>query len=100
MTSSIASAGETLAPLMREAGFRYVFLGIENILDGALAFLRESARNAAREKGRQVGNATESAIDVLHRHKMYVVGGLIVGNPTDTRAAIDADLTLSRAQGD
>ena len=100
MTSSIASAGETLAPLMREAGFRYVFLGIENILDGDLAFLRASAKNAAREKGRQVGNATESAIDVLHRHKMYVVGGLIVGNPTDTRESIEANLTFARDQVD
>ncbi len=100
MTSSIASAGETLAPLMREAGFRYVFLGIENILDGDLAFLRASAKNAAREKGRQVGNATEAAIDVLHRHKMYVVGGLIVGNPTDTRESIEANLTFARAQVD
>ena len=36
MTSAIAAAGETLAPLMRQAGFRYVFLGIENILDDDL----------------------------------------------------------------
>src|SRR5215475_8462340 len=28
MTSAIANHGETLAPLMRKAGFRYVFLGI------------------------------------------------------------------------
>ena len=34
MTSPIAMHGETLAPLMRQAGFRYVFLGIENILRG------------------------------------------------------------------
>ena len=40
MTASIATHGETLAPLMREAGFRYVFLGIENILDEDLAFLK------------------------------------------------------------
>src|SRR5438034_9726449 len=33
MTSSIANHGEKLAVLMRRAGFRYVFLGIENILD-------------------------------------------------------------------
>src|SRR5438046_6967894 len=32
MTSAIANHRETLVPLMREAGFRYVFLGIENIL--------------------------------------------------------------------
>ena len=100
MTSSIASAGETLAPLMREAGFRYVFLGIENILDGDLAFLRASAKNATRREGRQVGNATEAAIDILHRHKMYVVGGLIVGNPTDTRESIEANLAFARAQVD
>ena len=58
MTSSIAARGETLAPLMREAGFRYVFLGIENVLDEDLAFLKASAKNARREAGRSVGNAT------------------------------------------
>jgi radical SAM superfamily enzyme YgiQ (UPF0313 family) len=96
MTSSIAAHGETLAPVMREAGFRYVFLGIENILDEDLAFLRARAKNAQREAGRQVGNATTKAIEVLHRHGMYVVGGLIVGNPTDTRESIDANLTFAR----
>ena len=39
-------AGAADAP----AGFRYVFLGIENILDDDLAFLRASAKNAARER--------------------------------------------------
>jgi anaerobic magnesium-protoporphyrin IX monomethyl ester cyclase len=100
MTSSMAAAGETLAPLMRAAGFRYVFLGIENILDDDLAFLRASAKNAAREHGRRVGNATEAAIDVLHRHGMYVVGGLIVGNPQDTRESIEANLAFARERVD
>jgi radical SAM superfamily enzyme YgiQ (UPF0313 family) len=96
MTSSIAAKGETLAPLMRRAGFRYVFLGIENILDEDLAFLRARAKNVQRESGRQVGNATTKAIDILHRHGMYVVGGLIVGNPSDTRESIDANLAFAR----
>ena len=96
MTSSIAAHGDALAPLMRQAGFRYVFLGIENILDEDLVFLRARAKNARREGGRQVGNATTTAIDVLHRHDMYVVGGLIVGNPTDTRESIDANLSFAR----
>jgi radical SAM superfamily enzyme YgiQ (UPF0313 family) len=100
MTSSIAAKGETLAPLMRRAGFRYVFLGIENILDEDLGFLRARAKNAQRESGRQVGNATLAAIDVLHRHGMYVVGGLIVGNPSDTRESIDTNLTFARAYVD
>jgi anaerobic magnesium-protoporphyrin IX monomethyl ester cyclase len=96
MTSSIASGGEKLAPLMRQAGFRYVFLGIENILDEDLGFLRARAKNAEREHGRRVGNATIKAVETLHRHGMYVVGGLIVGNPGDTRESIEANLTFAR----
>lgn len=100
MTSAIASGGERLAPLMRRAGFRYVFLGIENILDEDLAFLRANAKNAERQHGRRVGNATATAIDLLHRHGMYVVGGLIVGNPGDTRASIEANLQFARSHVD
>jgi len=96
MTSSIANHGKTLAPLMRRAGFRYVFLGIENILDGDLAFLRASAKNTAREDGRDAGNATLKAINYIRRNQMYVVGGLIVGNPSDTRESIEANLDFAR----
>jgi anaerobic magnesium-protoporphyrin IX monomethyl ester cyclase len=96
MTSSIAAHGDTLAPLMRAAGFRYVFLGIENVLDDDLAFLRAAAKNAEREGGRRVGNATTRAIDVLHRAGMYVVGGIIVGNPGDTRDSIETNLQFAR----
>ncbi len=100
MTSSIAARGETLAPLMRAAGFRYVFLGIENVLDEDLAFLKASAKNARRAGGRSVGNATATAIEILHRHGMFVVGGLIVGNPSDTRESIEANLAFARAHVD
>ena len=100
MTSSIAAHGGTLAPLMREAGFRYVFLGIENVLDEDLAFLRASAKNARREGGRRVGNATLAAIDALHRAGLFVVGGIIVGNPDDTRASIEANLSFARRHVD
>jgi radical SAM superfamily enzyme YgiQ (UPF0313 family) len=96
MTSSIAAHGATLAPLMRKAGFRYVFLGIENVLDADLAFLRAAAKNAQREGGRRVGNATRHAIDALHREGLSVVGGIIVGNPDDTRESIEANLEFAR----
>ena len=96
MTSSIASHGPTLAPLMRKAGFRYVFLGIENVLDEDLAFLRATAKNAQREGGRRTGNATLQAIELLHREGLFVVGGIIVGNPGDTRASIEANLAFAR----
>jgi len=96
MTSSIANHGESLAPLMKRAGFRYVFLGIENILEGDLEFLHASAKNTARANGHSAGNATLQAIDYLHRHGMFVVGGLIVGNPGDTRESIEANLEFAR----
>jgi radical SAM superfamily enzyme YgiQ (UPF0313 family) len=96
MTSAIANYGETLAPLMRKAGFKYVFLGIENILEDDLQFLRASSKNVLRERGQKVGNATMRAIEYIHRNKMYVVGGLIVGNPNDTRESVEANLRFAR----
>jgi len=100
MTSSIANHGETLAPLMRQAGFRYVFLGIENVLDTGLAFLRARSKNEERRQGHIVGNATQKAIDYLHRNKMFIVGGLIVGNPDDTSDSIEANLEFARRHVD
>jgi anaerobic magnesium-protoporphyrin IX monomethyl ester cyclase len=96
MTAPLAQHGGRLAPLMRTAGFRYVFLGIENILDDDLKFLRARAKNARREQGRTIGNASIEAIGYLHRHGMYVVGGLIVGNPDDTRESIETNLAFAR----
>ena len=96
MTSPLAHHGATLAPLMKRAGFRYVFLGIENVLDVDLDFLKARAKNSRREHGRTVGNAAIDAITHLHRHGLFVVGGLIVGNPDDTRDGIEANLTFAR----
>jgi radical SAM superfamily enzyme YgiQ (UPF0313 family) len=96
MTSAIANAGDSLAPLMRKAGFRYVFLGIENVLDDDLDFLRSRAKNERREGGRKTGNATVQAIEALHRNGMYVVGGMIVGNPDDTPEKVEANLEFAR----
>ena len=96
MTSAIANAGLTLAPLMRAAGFRYVFLGIENVLEEDLGFLKASAKNERREGGRKTGNATVEAIEAIRRNGMYVVGGLIVGNPDDTPEKVEANLEFAR----
>jgi tRNA A37 methylthiotransferase MiaB len=96
MTAPIAQHGARLAPLMRRAGFRYVFLGIENIVDEDLKFLRARAKNARREGGRTIGNASIEAITHLRRNGMFVVGGLIVGNPDDTRESIEANLEFAR----
>ena len=95
MTAPFASHGATLAPLMKKAGFRYVFLGIENVLEQDLAFLKASAKNRARRAAPGARNATLDAIDVLQRHGLLVVGGLIVGNPDDTAEAIRANLDFA-----
>jgi anaerobic magnesium-protoporphyrin IX monomethyl ester cyclase len=96
MTSPLAQHGGRLAPLMRRARFRYVFLGIENVLEDDLTFLKASAKNTRRDRGRAVGNATIEAIEHLHRHGLFVVGGLIVGNPDDTRESVQANLEFAR----
>jgi anaerobic magnesium-protoporphyrin IX monomethyl ester cyclase len=95
MTSAIANHGERLAPLMRKAGFRYIFLGIENILEKDLAFLRAVSKNTKREGGER-SNATIKAIDYIHKNRMWVVGGLIVGNPDDTLESIETNLEFAR----
>jgi anaerobic magnesium-protoporphyrin IX monomethyl ester cyclase len=96
MTSPLAQHGATLAPLMKRAGFRYVFLGIENILEGDLAFLKARTKNATRAGGPAGGHAAIDAVTHLHRHGMFVVGGLIVGNPDDTAQSIEANLEFAR----
>lgn len=96
MTSTIATHGDRLAPLMRKAGFRYVFLGIENIVDQELQFLNAAAKNRKRPGDGPVRNASIDAVEVLHRHGMWVIGGLIVGNPDDTRDTIEANLEFAR----
>jgi len=96
MTSAIADHGDSLAPKMRRAGFRYVFLGIENVLAEDLGFLKADAKNRRHEHGRSAGNATLQAIEHIHANDMLVVGGLIVGNPGDTRESIEANLEFAR----
>ena len=83
--------------LMRAAGFRYVFLGIENVLDEDLAFLKAAAKNDERSGGRRVGNATLAGNRcTCTASGMFVVGGIIVGSPDDTSEAIEANLAFAR----
>ena len=95
MTAPIASRGATLAPLMRRAGFRYVFLGIENVLEDDLAFLKARAKNSRHRDGSRVNTAL-AAVRVLRRNGLLVVGGLIVGNPDDRRESVAANLQFAK----
>ena len=99
MTAPIAARGAPLARLMRRAGFRYVFLGIENVLDEDLVFLKARAKNS-RNKAEGRVNTAQAAVTVLRRHGMLVVGGLIVGNPDDRKESVTANLEFARRHVD
>jgi len=99
MTAPIASRGDALAALMRRAGFRYVFLGIENVLDEDLVFLKARAKNSRLNAAGRT-NTSLAAVDVLHRHGLLVVGGLIVGSPGDRRESVSANLEFARRHVD
>ena len=95
MTAPIATRGDSLAQLMRRAGFRYVFLGIENVLDDDLVFLKARAKNSrVSTAGRN--NTSLTAVKILQRHGLLVVGGLIVGSPGDKRESVAANLEFAR----
>jgi len=66
------------------------------VLEDDLAFLKARAKNSRQSPGEARRNTTMEAIDVLHRHGLFVVGGLIVGNPDDTRESIDTNLEFAR----
>ncbi len=95
MTSAVVAGGDRLATHMQKAGFRYVFLGIENVVEADLRFLNANAKNRVRGNG-AAANASTQAVEILHRHGMFVVGGLIVGNPDDTRESIEANLSFAK----
>src|SRR5215470_4380962 len=72
----------TLAPAMARAGFDTVFMGIENAEDANVAAL-----DIAPKLGRGE-NETPRAVRLLQDNGIKAVGGFIVGNPDDDRAAI------------
>ena len=67
------ASSETLAEKMARAGFRIVFLGIENV----------SVENLRLMKKGNIIEKTKLAVKRLHEHDIMIVGGMIIGNPND-----------------
>lgn len=67
------AANEEMVRAMGEAGFRMIFLGIENVSEKNLTFMN---------KGNIIAD-TRRAIDLCHRHGIMVIAGLIFGLPDD-----------------
>jgi len=84
----IASVPE-LSRAMAHAGFKIVFLGIENV----------SKRNLEQLKKGDIVEYNRKAIRLLHDNKILIVGGMIVGNPEDTYGDIEENFRFFREQG-
>ncbi len=84
----IASIPE-LARAMAQAGFRSVFLGIENV----------SRRNLEQLKKGDIVECNKKAIRLLHDNKILIVGGMIVGNPEDNYQDIEENFRFFKEQG-
>jgi anaerobic magnesium-protoporphyrin IX monomethyl ester cyclase len=69
---------ETMVAKMAEAGFRGLFLGIENV----------SSHNLRAMEKADIVKEAKRAIELCHRHGIMVIGGLIFGLPDDDEEAI------------
>jgi len=72
------ATNEAMVAKMAAAGFRSVFLGIEN----------GSKKNLSAAGKGDIVAASKKAIENCHKYKMMVIGGLIFGFPEDDEASI------------
>lgn len=76
-SKGIASS-ETLVEKMARAGFKIVFLGIENV----------SKKNLNLMNKGDIVDQTKRAVELLHKNNILIVGGMILGHPDDGEAEI------------
>lgn len=87
--SAKGMASERLVGKMAEAGFKFVFLGIESGIKRNLEFFN---------KGRMSDN-TEAAVRYLHDNDILVAGGLISGAPDDSAEDVWNNFHLAKKLG-
>ena len=87
-SKGIASVPE-LSKAMKAAGFKMVFLGIENA----------SKRNLERLNKGDILEYSKKAIKYLHDAGLIVIGGMIVGNPEDTVEDLEENFEFFKNQG-
>ncbi len=80
---------EDMVARMAAAGFKSVFLGIEN----------GSKKNLAAAGKGDIVQASKQAIANCHRHGMMVIGGLIFGFPEDDEQSIIENYTFFKEIG-
>lgn len=80
------AASEALVEKMAKAGFKIVFLGIENV----------SEENLKRMKKGRILEKTKLAIKRLHDFNIMIVGGMIIGHPDDKEKDIAQNYNFFR----
>ena len=84
---------DRLAPKMASAGFDTVFMGIENSEEANVAALVIAPKRGKTE------DETPRAVRLLQENGIKAVGGFIVGNPEDDRAAIRRTFVYAQRLG-
>ncbi len=75
------SRNEEMVRKMAEAGFKTVFLGIENV----------SKENLATARKGDIVNASRKAVELCHKYDIMVTAGMIFGFPDDDETDIIAN---------
>lgn len=88
-SSAGISSSLKLVKKMSEAGFRFVFLGIENI----------SKKNLSALKKGDIAEKSVKAIKMLLDNDIIVIGGLIIGNPDDDHESIEENYRFVNSTG-
>ena len=81
------SRNEDMVKKMSEAGFRSVFLGIENA----------SKKNLAAAGKGDICSASKKAVENCHKYGIMVIGGLIFGFPEDDEESIIENYTFLKS---
>lgn len=80
------ASSQNLVKKMSRAGFKYVFLGIENA----------SKKNLEALNKGDIVNESKLAVKYLQENGIVVAGGLIIGNPDDDYESIEETFKFAR----
>ncbi|MFO7715559.1 B12-binding domain-containing radical SAM protein [Desulfosarcina sp.] len=83
------SRNETMVERMARAGFRSIFLGMENA----------SKKNLAAVNKGDILDASKEAVALCHKYGIMVVGGMIFGFPDDGEAEIIQNYRFLKSTG-
>jgi anaerobic magnesium-protoporphyrin IX monomethyl ester cyclase len=83
------SRNEEMVRIMARAGFKSIFLGIENV----------SKKNLITARKGDIVQASHKAVELCHKYGIMVVGGMIFGFPDDEEADIIENYRFLKSVG-